>query len=179
MSAPTQNKSPAPVTMPTHASSSARKRSHAALRSRRSSALIALRTSGRFYVIVATWPSRLYRTVSAIGFLLADVDEPGEPDGPERVLQARGHEREPVEQQDHAEDGQQRRRHQRDHARVALHPVERRREPTHAQAHEEERQPEPQRVGDEQRRATPRVALRGRDREHGGEDGPEDRKSVV
>ena len=47
MSAPAQNESPAPVTMPTQASSSSRNCSHAALRSWRSSALIALRASGR------------------------------------------------------------------------------------------------------------------------------------
>ena len=47
MSAPAQNESPAPVTMPIQASSSSRKRSHAAFKSRRSSALMALRASGR------------------------------------------------------------------------------------------------------------------------------------
>src|SRR6478735_11618579 len=68
-SAPTQNARPAPVTMATHASSSARKRSHAALKSRRSSPLIALSFSGRLYVIVATWPSRSYVAASPIGTL--------------------------------------------------------------------------------------------------------------
>ena len=53
-SAPTQNDLPAPVTIATHASSSARNRSHAALRSRRRPPLIALSFSGRLYVIVAT-----------------------------------------------------------------------------------------------------------------------------
>ena len=54
-SAPAQNTSPAPVRMPTHASSSSRKRSQAALRSRRIAPLIALRDSGRLRVMVATW----------------------------------------------------------------------------------------------------------------------------
>jgi hypothetical protein len=58
MSAPAQNDSPPPVTMPTHASSSSRNSCHAALRSFRISALMALRTSGRLYVIVVTCPSR-------------------------------------------------------------------------------------------------------------------------
>ena len=46
-SAPAQKARPAPVTMATHASCSSRKRSHAALRSARSSPLIALSASGR------------------------------------------------------------------------------------------------------------------------------------
>lgn len=46
-SAPAQKAAPAPVTMPTQASSSSRKRAHAALRSARSSVLMALRASGR------------------------------------------------------------------------------------------------------------------------------------
>src|SRR5688500_5909436 len=54
-SAPALNARPAPVTMATHASLSSRKRSHVALRSVRISPLIALRRSGRLYVIVATW----------------------------------------------------------------------------------------------------------------------------
>ena len=57
-SAPTQNALPAPVTMPTQASSSSRKRSHAAFSSVRTAPVIALSFSGRLYVIVATWPSR-------------------------------------------------------------------------------------------------------------------------
>ena len=46
-SAPAQKARPAPVTMPTHASSSSLKRAKAALRSRRSSPFTALRASGR------------------------------------------------------------------------------------------------------------------------------------
>jgi len=53
-SAPAQNARPAPVTIATHASSSSRKREKASFRSRLISALMALRASGRLYVMVAT-----------------------------------------------------------------------------------------------------------------------------
>src|SRR4051812_6639973 len=60
MSAPAQKARPAPVTIATHASSSARNRCHASLSATRIGPLIALRRSGRLYVIVATCPSRKY-----------------------------------------------------------------------------------------------------------------------
>ena len=56
-SPPAQNTLPFAVRIPTHASSSSRKRSQAAFKSRRSAPLIALRASGRLRVIVATWSS--------------------------------------------------------------------------------------------------------------------------
>lgn len=54
-SPPAQNTSPLAVRIPTQASRSSRKRSQAALRSWRSAPLMALRASGRFRVMVATW----------------------------------------------------------------------------------------------------------------------------
>src|ERR1700683_619422 len=56
-SAPAQKARPEPVTMATQASSSSRQRENASVRSRRMSAFMALRPSGRLYVMVATWPS--------------------------------------------------------------------------------------------------------------------------
>jgi hypothetical protein len=57
-SAPAQNARPAPVTMPTQASVSSRKRAKAALISVRIPASMAFRASGRSYVMTATRPSR-------------------------------------------------------------------------------------------------------------------------
>src|SRR5512132_3356914 len=107
---------------------------------------------------------------------LADVDEPGEPDGAQRVLEPGGDDRQPVEEQDHAEEGEQRRRDQRDRPRVALHPVERGREPADAEADEQEGHSQSERVRDEQGGSPRRLPLRVGHRQHGGEHGPDARR---
>src|SRR5436190_19214285 len=64
-SAPAEKLPSAPVITPTRSSGSASSRSQASQRRQRTSALKALRLSGRFSVMVRTWPSRSVSTAGS------------------------------------------------------------------------------------------------------------------
>src|SRR3984893_3325157 len=87
----------------------------------------------------------------------AQRDESLQADGGERVLEPRRQQLEAVQEQQHAEDGEDHRRDQRDRAGVPSHPVEWPREPAEPKAHDQARDAKAERVGDDPRRARHRV----------------------